>query len=143
LLFGRYIYLYTIVKIRTQAMAIREDQQNPAILWVALEDPATEETSLPHHRKPASIGMMILAEEKEMIPIDSGEHFSFLAEVHGANGSFLEEAPVQLKQQLKLHLYLRLVAVHEEVSGREVDPLLDVLAGFAPDSRDGPGADPL
>jgi hypothetical protein len=82
----------TIVKMRAKAKAkaIRENQPNPAILWVALEDPASEETSLPHHRKPARIGIMILAEEREMIPIDSWKHFSFLAEARCANGSFLE-----------------------------------------------------
>jgi hypothetical protein len=57
--------------------------------------------------------------------------------------NFADIVTDQLKQQLKLHLYLRLVAVHEEVSGREVDPRLDVLAVFALDSRDGHGADPL
>jgi hypothetical protein len=70
------IHLGANVKIRAKAMEVSGYQQNPAILCMALEGASTKETSLPHHRKPARIGMMIMAEEREMIHIESCKYFT-------------------------------------------------------------------
>jgi transposase len=106
------IHVGTIVQVTGSAGAVRLDQQNPALLWVEMHDLPTGEPSGQHRRKPGSVGMMIRAEERGLIP---GIPFTFQAEVHAASGRFVAGAPTKMTQRHKLHLYLRLIAVREEI----------------------------
>jgi transposase len=106
----------TIVTLTAQPGILHEDLNNPAIMWVEMSDIPRHEPTAPHQIKPARIGMMLLDEERSMIRTTP---FTFKPEVHAANGRFLEEAPVTLKETRKVHLYLRLVAVE----AREPEPM--------------------
>jgi hypothetical protein len=102
----------TIVELTGIAAEVRPDRENPALLWVEMHDLPSDEPSRPHHRKPGSVGMMILAEERGLIPPIP---FTFQAEVHAASGRFMPDAPTKMTRRHMLHLYLRLIAVQEEL----------------------------
>jgi hypothetical protein len=109
----------TITKVHGKINAIGDDQMNPAMIWIELED----DKSIVRKGYRRTIGMMAHARDRELFRV--GESRTFVVEVHAAHPQYIGDPEIRKTVVKPMKLHLRFVAIEDKSVGEDPPLALD------------------